>query len=478
MTLLGMTAAEAILDPRTRLAPRPAAPSRLYALRPHPVSDALMTDPHRFKVVPAGRRSGKTEKAKRKLIVSALTSVTTLWPDPKFFAGAPTRDQAKRIYWEDLKAMSPRATVDDVSESHLTIWYRTGASISVLGMDKPERVEGSPWDGGVLDEYGNMKAKTWPEHVRPAMSDRLGWCWFIGVPEGRNHYYHLNQKARSGKYPAWKSYSWPSSDILPPEEVEAARADLDELVFQQEYEASFVNFVGRAYYNFLENTHGTPLAYDPERELALCFDFNVDPGTCVVAQEQQLPGQYERDARGRMLLDRPVFGTGVIGEVWIPQNSSTPAVCRRILRDFGKHAGRVTCFGDASGGARGTAKVSGSDWDIIRQLLRAGTDEYEGFGDRVSFEVPASNPAERARINAVNTRLKAANGTIRLMVDPAKAPKTVIDLEGVRLLEGGSGEIDKKHDLTLTHLTDGLGYYVEKRFPTTDRSAVIGRFRA
>jgi hypothetical protein len=468
-------------DPRSH-APRPTAPARLYPLRPHPVSDALMTDPHRFKVVPAGRRSGKTEKAKRKLVVEALTSVDTPWPDPKFFAAAPTRDQAKRIYWEDLKAMSPRELVADVSESHLTIWYTTGSLISVLGMDKPERVEGSPWDGGVLDEYANMKAKTWPEHVRPAMSDRRGWCWFIGVPEGRNHYYHLNQKALSGAK-GWKSYGWPSSDILPPEEIEAAKADLDELVFQQEYEASFVNFVGRAYYNFVGTTHCAPLSYDPERDLGLCFDFNVDPGVAVVVQEQDLPGQYERGPGGLIDLSRPVHGTGVIGEVWIPQNSNTPAVCRRLLRDWGKHRGRVHAYGDATGGARGTAQTEGSDWDIIRRMLRDGyrdgDDWVRGFGDRVHFDrVPASNPAERARVNAVNTRLKSANGTIRLMADPARAPKTVIDLEGVRVLEGGSGEIDKKRDPLLTHLTDGLGYYVENRFPALRRAATVKGLRA
>ena len=41
----------------------------------------------------------------------------------------------------------------------------------------------------------------------------------------------------------------------------------------------------------------------------------------------------------------------------------------------------------------------------------------------------------------------------------------VKDFEGVKLLEGGSGEIDKKADPMLTHLTDGIGYYIAKEFP-------------
>ena len=63
---------------------------------------------------------------------------------------------------------------------------KNGAQIWVVGLDRPERIEGTPWDGGVLDEYGNMRANAWPEHIRPALSDRGGWCDFTGVPEGRN----------------------------------------------------------------------------------------------------------------------------------------------------------------------------------------------------------------------------------------------------------------------------------------------------
>lgn len=153
-----------------------AAPkTRLYPLRYHPEQERLKSSPARFKVVPAGRRSGKTELAKRNLIVSALTA--TDYFDPRFFAGAPTRDQAKAIYWTDLKAMVPRALLrDKPRESDLVINLRNGAEICVIGMDRPERIEGRPWNGGILDEFANMKPGAWGENVRPALSDRNGWC--------------------------------------------------------------------------------------------------------------------------------------------------------------------------------------------------------------------------------------------------------------------------------------------------------------
>lgn len=447
--------------------------ARLYPLRPHAEQLRLWHSKARFRVVPAGRRSGKTERAKRFLLKRAyLAAARSPWPDPRFFAGAPTRDQAKSIYWSDLKAMvEPGLLAERPRESDLMIRLVTGAELWVIGMDRPERIEGRPWDGGILDEFGNMKPGAWGENVRPALSDRKGWCWLIGVPEGRNHYYELNQYALHAGDPEWDSFTWPSSDILDQEEVDAARRQLDPLVFAQEYEASFVNFSGRAYYPFLEATHCKPLAYDPRQPIGFCFDFNVEPGVAAVVQEQKLPQQYERGPGGAIDLSRPVTGTGVIGEVHIPRNSNTPAVCRKLVADWGKHEGPVRCYGDATGGARGTAKVAGSDWDLIKAELRPV------FGDRLSFRVRSSNPPERSRVNAVNSRLVSADGTVRMLVDGAKAPHVVKDLEGVRVLEGGSGEIDKKADPALTHISDAFGYYVEREFPIVSRGGTVSELR-
>ena len=416
---------------------------RWTPMRPHAAQQAYRGSRARFCVVPAGRRSGKTELAKRKLVRAALFG--SPHDRPRYFAAAPTRDQAKRIYWTDLKALMPKEFVVDVSETELRIGLVTNAELWIVGLDKPERIEGSPWDGGVLDEYGNMKAKAWPENVRPALADRNGWCDMIGVPEGRNHYFDLWQQAATAD--GWARYHWKSADILPADEVDAARNDLDELTFAQEYEGSFISFEGRCYYPFNEADHCAQLrdSYDPAQPLALCFDFNVAPGVAVICQEQK-------------------HGTAVIGEVYIPRNSNTPAVCRRLVQDWGNHTGRVICYGDATGGASGTAQVAGSDWDIVTQELRPT------FGDRLTLRVPKANPRERARVNAANARLKAGDGTVRLKVDPATAPHVVRDLEGVTLLAGGSGEIDKRADATLTHISDALSYYLSYEYPIASRA--------
>lgn len=459
------------------------ATKRWTELKAHAIQNILAQTPHRFNIVPAGRRSGKTERGKRYGVRYAIRN-----PGSRIGFGAPTFQQAKNIFWKDIKAMVPPWLVKTVSESELTIRTIWGSELVVFGMDKPQRIEGQPWDGIILDEYANMKAEAWPENVRPALSDRRGWAWLTGVPEGRNHYYETASRnamidellvpgaLKGSKYfrspdGEWGYFSWYSADILPPDEVASARRDLDDLTFQQEYEASFVNFEGRAYYPFDRALHCARLAdeYNPRAPLVFCFDFNVEPGTATIIQEIAFPRRIELPGPSIEVLGKSLFkqakrpaeaGSGILGEVYIERNSNTPAVCRKLINDWGGHQGKIKLYGDATGGARGTAQTEGSDWDLIKREM------YNHFGrDRVQCKVKASNPPERARVNAVNTRLMSGDGLVRMMVDPEKAPHVVKDFEGVRLLKGGSGEIDKKYDDKLTHLSDGVGYYVEQEYP-------------
>ena len=437
-----------------------------------------------------GMVSHNTELAKRKIILRCINPWDTSMPlpsrtpppgpnsekgqGPRYFMGAPTWQQAKRIYWSDLKAMVPDWAFDGtrrqaVSESDLCIRFKSGAELWVVGMDKPERIEGSPWDGGVLDEYGNMKSRTWPEHVRPALSDRKGWCDFIGVPEGRNHYYDISQYAkkvaqeaeRLGKMPEWDNFHWISADILDADEISSAREFLDALTFAQEYEGDFTHFQGRAYYPFNERLHCRPLQYNPKLPLIFCFDFNINPGVAVVCQEQLMPEVVEvcYDKQANREYSKPVIGTGIIGEVYIPQNSNTVAVCNRLLYDWHNHDGEIHIYGDATGGTGGSAQTEGSDWDIVRKVF------HGKWNNKIYYFLPTGNPKERVRVNAMNSRLMSVSGVIRMMIDRERAPNTVKDLEGTRILEGGSGELDKKATPELTHLTDGLGYYIVYRFP-------------
>jgi hypothetical protein len=417
---------------------------RWTPLREHDVQKALMNSRARFRMVPAGRRSGKTECAKRHTVICAMEG--TAFEDPRFAFCAPTRDQAKRLYWDDLKALIPPWLIHRKSESQLYIELLNGSQIWVIGMDKPQRIEGSPWDGIVMDEFANMKKGAWAENVLPALMDRKGWAWLIGVPEGRNHYWELydwirTEKAK-GKASDWEIFEWSSRTVVDPEEIARMEAMMDDDTIAQEIDATFLSFKGRVYKSFKYADHVRPLVWDPERPLVFAFDFNVDPGVCAVMQEQLLPNG--------------VFGTGIIGEVYIKDDSNTEKVCARLIEDWRDQEGPVFLFGDRTGGNRGSAKTKGSDWDIVRRDLRNVFD--------LQFRVPKPpNPSPRARVNTLNSRLRTADGLIQMMIDP-RCTRIIKDLEGVIWLEGSAGEINKK-DRELTHLSDAIGYYTFERWP-------------
>ena len=407
----------------------------------------LVNSTARFRVVAAGRRSGKTERLKRRLVRCAMAGISGVH-QPTYVAAAPTRDQAKRIFWQDLKALSPREWVEKVSESELTIHYRTGSQLAVVGLDKPQRIEGIALDGIGIDEIAEVKPQSWKQSIRPALSTKgrpPGWAWFTGRPKGRGLFYELY--CNSGILEGWESFTWTSASIVDQDEIEQARAELDPLTFAQEYEAQWVTFEGLAYYRWSVHDNIRDVRYDQALPLVMAFDFNVNPGVAVVMQEQMI----EHGTR-----------TCVIGEVRM-ENTNVPAVCRELAKKWGHHKGDVYYYGDATGGARHASQTNGSSWELVRDTLRPT------FGDRLRNRVGKSNPPERDRVNAVNSRLKSTSGEVRLVVNLNAAPHVVRDFEGVTVNRAGDIEKEACERQKLTHLSDAIGYYIHERYPVGGR---------
>lgn len=421
--------------------------------------------------VPAGRRSFKTEAAKRRLVKAAVTFCA--YPDGRFFACAPTQQQAKDIFWDDLKDYTPtwalrgRDRLRDISESDLTIRLWNGAIVKVAGLDKPARIEGRNWDGGVIDEYADCKPEVLAEHILP-MLVRGGWLDVIGVPGGRNHYYELVQKIEGGAIADAAHYHWKASEVLwlylgkerASDFLSRMAQQMDPRTYDQEFNASWETTEGRVYYCFDRDSNAKdPIPYDPSLPLILCFDFNVKPGVAAILQDQEV-GLRDGDL---------LWFTRVVDEVWIADNSNTIRVCEEIGRRWGKrHMGDVLCYGDACGGARKTSGVAGSDWDLVKAVLSPV------FGDRLQMCVGSSNPPERVRVNAVNSRLKSANGSVWLTVDP-RCTHVIHDFEGVVYREG-TGQIDKLCSPMLSHISDAIGYFVAEVHPLAGVTTTLSQF--
>jgi len=419
-------------------------------LRYHEEQQKFLHSNSRFNVVPAGRRSGKTDIAIRRVAKKAL--IETI-PSAWYILAAPTEGQARRIFWEPLINLFPKELVQKVSLGSMTVRLVNSVEISVVGLDKPERVEGRPIRHITLDEYGNIKASAWTSNIRPALSDQLGTADFIGVPEGRNHYYELWMKALADTSGAWSGFTWTSGEILPASEIEQARTDMDQMTFDQEYNAKFVNFAGRVYYSFAPAFNGKSNLiehYNPDADLILCFDFNHTPGVAVICQE--------------------VNGcTLVLGEVYIEQGSNTEVVATEVWEKWKGHRGRVLVYGDSAGGQRTSSNIRGTDWDLVRGVLKPH------FGSRLIFRVPKANPRVRLRVNSLNSRLRAIDGTVRLYIDPIACPMLTRDLEGVRYKGNQIYKPTNPNDpeSKLTHISDAFGYYITRAFPMTGGAKLV-----
>lgn len=410
--------------------------ARWYPLTEHPTQRALVEDKVRFKVVPAGRRSGKTERAKRFIAREAMREPGA------YFVAAPTRDQVKRIYWQDLKRLCFCSMLPEKPrETELIIPFPNGSTLSLVGLDQPQRMEGIIWTGGVIDEIADVHDTAWPENISPALDtidprrpDFRAWCWLIGVPDGLNHYYDLAEYARTSNDPDWKLYTWKSSDILPPDVIEAAKRRMSPRQYRQEYEASFETASGRVYedygpWNYTNETIG------PHEQLMWHHDFNFTPMSSGV-------GVRRGDAF--YILDEIVLQSAVARQ-------SALEFVERFKNHLNRH---VIIYGDPAGRA-GEKHGHASDYTEMEQVLRAA-------GWTVTRKVKAAAPAIKDRQNAVRAKIRNAAGESSLFVNPERAKYVHKGFATVQIKPGSTFiEVDSEYQ----HITTAVGYCVDYEWP-------------
>ena len=201
----------------------------------HPKQTEVFNDEHRFKVVAAGRRFGKSRLAAWTLIIEALKS-----KEKDVFYVAPTFQQAKDIMWTVLKELG-HEVIKTVHENTAVITLVNDRKIYLKGSDRPDTMRGVGLAYVVVDEYADMKPQVFEQILRPALSDVKGGALFIGTPKGRNHFYELYQMAQKDEDEDWVSFHFTSFDnpLLDPKEIEAAKKSMSSFSFRQEYLASF-----------------------------------------------------------------------------------------------------------------------------------------------------------------------------------------------------------------------------------------------
>lgn len=408
-------------------------------LRRHKLQQRLWTTTARFTAVAAGRGSGKTELARRRVV--RFLPVTKPWPDPLYFYALPTYSQAKRVAWDPILQLIPREWIKSANKSELCVETIFGSKLYIVGMDKPERIEGVQWDGGVIDESSDQRPKAFDRSVMPALSHRDAWCWRIGVPKrfgigAREFRQFFNLGLQGLTIPGTnikvESYSWPSADIIEPSALAAARALLDEIDFREQYEASWEDVGGTVFHSFDRETNVKRCDYVRDLPILVGSDFNVNPMCWTLAHS----------INDRILV--------VFDEIFI-RNTNTQATLDYLAKKYSSHTAGWEFYGDASGGAR---KTSATFTDVA--MIK---NDERFLNKKVKYY--KSNPPVLDRFAATNALLKNAQGVSRLFIDPS-CTHLIADLED-RAFKEGTRTPDEGGDIG--HITDALGYIVYRRFP-------------
>lgn len=401
----------------------------------HTGQQAVWRSAARFRVLAAGRRWGKTQLARAFLFAQALRR-----GPGRYWYVAPTRDDAKDIMWADLKAACDPSWIsgqDAISETDLSITLRTHATIRLVSAEKGDGLRGRPLRALVMDEYADMDAAVFGEILRPSLADYKAPALFIGTPKSYNHFYDLWQRGHDPQFAGqWAAWQFRSTDnpFIDPAEIEEARRTTDPRTFRQEWEASFEALSGRAYYAFHRQAHVADVRLDPALPVCVSFDFNIHPATATIGQRQH----------DHVRAWREVWITDAGGEA----TRACATAVQRLIHEAG-HTGQVRIYGDPAGKAQKT--TGPADHAVLREVFPGAV-----------WQVRTAAPHVRDRVAAVNGRCETMDGQHHCTIDPS-CRHLIADLEQVTFTD--AGELDKRSNPLLTHVSDAWGYFVEREFP-------------
>ena len=242
--------------------------------KPHPGQLEVHNSDARFKVLSAGRRWGKTRLGVNECIDAAVKGGRAWWVSPTY--------KTSEVGWRPLRQIARKIPGAEVRLGDRQVNLPGGGFVAVRSADNPDSLRGEGLDFVVMDECAFMQREAWTEAIRPALSDRQGKALFISTPKGRNHFWELYQKGINGEE-GWQSWTFPtiSNPFIQASEIEAAKRDLPEMIFRQEYLAEFIDDSGGVFRRVQEAAVLEPQEPDANKQyvagvdVASSIDFTV-----------------------------------------------------------------------------------------------------------------------------------------------------------------------------------------------------------
>ena len=237
-------------------------------------------DTHRYRIVDAGRRWGKSTLLRMVILKWAVEMSDLYW------IVSPTYRQAKMIHWSSLQREVPQKWIKEKNKSDLSIVLQNESKIELRGAENPDALRGVALGGLGVDEIASIRnwKWLWDEVLRATLTDKEAPAMFISTPKGFNHFYELFEQGQvpGSDYKSWKFTSYDNPHI-PSKEIDRAKAELTEDTFAQEYLADFRKFTGLVYKEFERDIHVIDSFKPPtEWEILRGMDFgSTNPTVCL-----------------------------------------------------------------------------------------------------------------------------------------------------------------------------------------------------
>ena len=198
--------------------------------KPHAAQRAVLESPARFRVMMCGRRFGKS-------LISQNISIENGLANKKVAYITPTYQLGKTFFQEICKILPEK--IYKKNETDLTINFITGGQIRFFTGERLDALRGLKFHLVIIDEasYIANLEDGWLNSIRPTLTDYKGLAIFLSTPRGKNFFYSLYMK---GGEPDWESFKFTTYDNphIDPSEVDAAKFQLPNVVFEQEYMAN------------------------------------------------------------------------------------------------------------------------------------------------------------------------------------------------------------------------------------------------
>ena len=208
--------------------------------RPHPVQARLIAEAGRYNVVALGRRSGKTTLAQHVLVMSGLQDKQPVG----YFA--PTYKLLAE-FWRNVRNLLQPITILKSEQDH-RIEMMGGGVLECWSLDDPNPARGRKYRKIVVDEAAMVRdlLDIWQLALRPTLTDLSGGAWFMSTPRGLNDFWTLYQAGQDPLELEWRSWQMPTSvnPYINADELVAAKAELPERAWAQEYLAEFLQIEG------------------------------------------------------------------------------------------------------------------------------------------------------------------------------------------------------------------------------------------